>query len=120
MYLAVASATTFWTVAYNLALAQSKCYVSGKEVPCADAIRSLKTAAGLGIGLIVVILLVMLAALVFWIMMLSHAIRHPIPSKAVWILLLLLTGVIGAVVYYFAVKRKINKKTPIAAPAGPV
>jgi len=75
-----------------------------------------KDARGLGgfIGVILAfaffVVLVCLAALVFWVLMLIHAISKPIKSKAVWILILLIFGIIGAVIYYFAVKREFNKK----------
>jgi tetrahydromethanopterin S-methyltransferase subunit G len=50
-----------------------------------------------------------IAALVFWILMLIHAISKPIKSKALWILIILLFGILGAIVYYFAVKRDFDK-----------
>lgn len=89
--------------------AQAKCTVNGREVPCEEAWQSVKTAAGLGIGVFLVILVVIILAAIFWLMMVIHAIRNPIKSKAIWLFLLLITGILGAVVYYFAVKRKFNK-----------
>lgn len=104
-------------LAVSYVSAQAKCTVNGREVPCEEALQTIKTAAGLGIGIFLVILVVIILAAIFWLMMLIHAIRNPIKSKAVWMLLLLLTGIIGAIVYYFAVKRKLNK---VVAPVSPI
>lgn len=74
-----------------------------------------KDAGGLG-GLVGVAIFfglliagICVASLIFWIVMLVHAISKPIESKALWILIILLTGIIGAIVYYFAVKRDFDK-----------
>ena len=92
-----------------LVWAQEKCIVNGREVPCEEAFQSLGRAVGWGIGLILLFVAVILLSLIFWLWMLVHAIRNPISNKAVWLLLLLLTGIIGAIVYFFAVKRKFGK-----------
>jgi len=48
--------------------------------------------------------------------MLVHAISKPIKSKALWILIILMFNALGALVYYFAVKREFNKnKDSVAA-----
>lgn len=57
----------------------------------------------LGAGIVLTILAILLIA--FWIWMLVHAIKHDIEEKPLWILVIGLMGIIGAVVYYFAVKR---------------
>lgn len=64
----------------------------------------------LGVFLILFIVFIFFASLIFWILMLVHAISKPIKSKAVWILILLIFGIIGAIIYYFAVKREFVKK----------
>ncbi|MEK7585128.1 MAG: PLDc N-terminal domain-containing protein [Patescibacteria group bacterium] len=69
--------------------------------------------AGLGFGLAALVFVIGIIAFIFWLMMLIHAIKHPIEYKPVWILVLLLTGLLGAIIYYFAVKRR----TPSLAPA---
>ncbi|MDQ5883102.1 MAG: PLDc protein [Patescibacteria group bacterium] len=63
-----------------------------------------------GVAFIIFILLICLAFFIFWIAMLVHAISKPVKSKAVWILILLIFGIIGAIVYYFAIKRDFEKK----------
>lgn len=57
--------------------------------------------AGLGLAFAIVALLL----LAFWIWMLVHAVKHDIDYKPVWILVLWFLNIVGAIVYYFAVKR---------------
>ncbi len=64
----------------------------------------------LGFGALLLVLLFAIACFVFWIMMLVHAVSKPIKSKPLWIIVILLFGIIGAVVYYFAVKRSFKKE----------
>jgi hypothetical protein len=66
-------------------------------------------AIAVGAGIAIFFFILFLASVVFWIAMLVHAVSKPITSKAVWILILLLTGIIGAIVYYFAVKKEFGK-----------
>ena len=86
-----------------LAFAQSTCTLNGQEVPC-DSLP-VKALFGLGIGLFIVMFAVGIVALVFWIKMLIHAVKNPIEHKPLWIIILLLFGIIGAIIYYFAVKK---------------
>lgn len=58
----------------------------------------------LGLGIMVSIIVLLLVA--FWVWMLVHAIRHDIEYKPVWILVLWFMNIIGAIIYYFAVKRQ--------------
>jgi prolipoprotein diacylglyceryltransferase len=49
------------------------------------------------------------AIVVFWALMLADVIKRKFPNennKIVWMLVVILTGIIGAVIYYFMVKRK--------------
>ena len=86
-----------------------RCTVNGKEVPC-DEMKSFL--GGLGLGSFVVVSVIGLISFIFWLMMLIHAIKKPIESKPVWIILMILTGIFGAIIYYFAVKRGFDKKVP--------
>ncbi|MEA4910812.1 hypothetical protein SDC9_21687 [bioreactor metagenome] len=56
-----------------------------------------------GAGLVFAIFAILLLA--FWIWMLVHAVKHDIDYKPVWILVLWFANIIGAIVYYFAVKK---------------
>lgn len=49
---------------------------------------------------------------VFWILMLVDAAKRIFPQendKVVWILVIVLAGVIGAIIYYFVIKAKDKK-----------
>jgi hypothetical protein len=68
---------------------------------------------GTVIGLIVISILLAVAivvlAVIFWIMMLIDAIKHKYKDsndKVVWVLVIIFTGIIGALIYYFVVKHK--------------
>lgn len=56
-----------------------------------------------GISLVLFIISILLVA--FWIWMLVHAINHKIQYKPVWILVLWFMNILGAIVYYLAVKK---------------
>lgn len=47
---------------------------------------------------------------VLWILMLIHAAKNDIPDKVIWILLIVLLGALGAIIYYFVVKRPFDQK----------
>src|SRR5688572_11127986 len=81
------------------------CRLNGEIVPCEQLGEAAGKAIGWGLGFIVGFLLVMLLATVFWILMLVHAATHPVAHRAMWILLMVFTGVLGAFVYWSAVKR---------------
>jgi drug/metabolite transporter (DMT)-like permease len=81
------------------------CKVNGQVVPCEQFWGVFKWVLGAGLGLGAGMFLIFILASIFWLWMLIHAIKSPIEHKPVWFLVLLLTGFIGAVIYYFAVKR---------------
>jgi prolipoprotein diacylglyceryltransferase len=59
------------------------------------------------------IFLVGIASLVFWILMLVDSIKREYKNeneKITWILVIVLAGIIGALIYYFMVKRKKTTK----------
>ncbi|OGH73707.1 MAG: hypothetical protein A2921_03720 [Candidatus Magasanikbacteria bacterium RIFCSPLOWO2_01_FULL_43_20b] len=72
---------------------------------------------GWGIAAVVVLFLVGIAAFIFWIVMLVHAASHPVENKAMWIILMVFTGVIGSLIYYFVVKRKFAKQIAQQGPS---
>ena len=50
--------------------------------------------------------------LVFWILMIVDVAKRKFPNendKIMWVLIVALTGIIGAIIYYFMVKRKAKK-----------
>ncbi|MAF79940.1 hypothetical protein CL629_02585 [bacterium] len=72
------------------------------------------------IGSIVVFVLY-ITLLIFWIVMLVHSIKHPIEHKPLWILVIILGGILGSVIYFFAVKKPYEKSgtPPAQSPQGP-
>lgn len=57
----------------------------------------------IGAGIILTIIAILILA--FWIWMLVDAIRRDIDYKPIWILVIGVMGIIGAIAYYFAVKK---------------
>jgi hypothetical protein len=87
-------------------LAQSTCSLNGKNVPCDQMME------GAGIFFVVFMALFfifMIAITVFWVMMLIHAIKNQGENKVVWILVLIFTSGLGAIIYYFMEKRPMDK-----------
>lgn len=76
---------------------------------------------GIGVGLIIIWIVVMvvnLALFVFWLWMLIDVIKRKFDQKVLWIVLIIILGYLGAIIYYFAVKRKKVGETP-SGPASP-
>lgn len=96
----------------HVALAAGTCTVNGKDVPCEEALKYLKAFFGLGIGFIIGIVALGIWASVFWLLMIIHAATHEIENRPMWIIILIFTHVLGALIYYFAVKRPFNNRTP--------
>lgn len=101
---------TMFFVVNQVALAVAKCTVNGREVPCEELGKQIKGFLGWGIGGFLLFFVVIILATIFWIMMIVHAAKHNIEGKAAWIILMIFTGIIGALIYYFVVKRKFNKQ----------
>ena len=78
--------------------ASAACMVNGEEVPCSS----------FPWWIFVIIFAVAIFFFVFWIKMLIHAIKTESENKAVWIILIVVLQLLGAAIYYFAVKRKSN------------
>lgn len=56
---------------------------------------------------------VVVASLVIWILMLVDVAKRDFESendKIIWVLIVALTGIIGAIIYYFTVKKPEDKK----------
>ena len=57
-----------------------------------------------------VLLIIAISLFVFWILMLIDAIKHsPEKLKIVWVLVIIFTHIVGALIYYFIEKRPRNK-----------
>lgn len=117
---ATAAASAIGSLAWaGIALAQtagtSTCKVNGQEVPCEQLAASAGKAIGAGLGVLAVVGILILLFTIFWIMMLIHAATHPVQHRAMWILLMVFTGLLGAIIYWIAVKRTYGKNAPAAA-----
>ena len=95
-------------VAYNAAV----CKINGQEVPCEEFWSMFKWLGAAGAGVALVFFLLGVLAFIFWLWMIVDCIKRQVSHKPVWILVLLLTGIIGAIIYYFAVKRSASKNLP--------
>jgi len=62
--------------------------------------------------LTIVLMLIPIAFLVFWIWMIIDVVKRENfegeNDKVLWIIVVLLAGVIGAAVYYFLIKKKLD------------
>lgn len=84
----------------------AKCTLNGQQIPCEELGKQIKGVLGWGIGALIAIAVVGIWATVFWILMIVHAAKNEIENKAMWIILMVFTGIIGTIIYYFVVKRK--------------
>lgn len=80
--------------------------------------RGFETETGFwGIGLFlmfpIICLTLFIGMFIFWVMMLVDAIKHaPEKTKIVWVLVIIFTHVVGALIYYFVERRpKILKES---------
>lgn len=99
------------------AAVSSTCSINGETVPCEQVAEVFEN-----FGIVAFILFALgIALFVFWIMMIVHAVKRPIEHKALWIIVLLVGQGLGAVIYYFAVKRPFDASHVLVpvAPATP-
>lgn len=104
------STLALMSVTNQVALAAAKCTVNGQEVDCAELGNKIKGFLGWSIGGFLLFIALGIWATVFWIMMIVHAAKHEVENKAMWIILMVFTGIVGALIYYFVVKRKFSKQ----------
>ena len=93
--------------------AQTTCALNGEEVPCGEVKGIMQWLFGAGLIAVVVSLIFFLAGTIIWISMIAHASSKPIENKKFWIAFIILLGAIGAIIYYFAVKRKFDKNNTL-------
>jgi len=56
--------------------------------------------------LILVIIGIFLFVFIFWIWMLIDCLQRKFKDKLLWVLVIIFAGILGAILYYFLVKRK--------------
>ncbi len=95
------------------------CSLNGQDIPCDQLGDGIGKAVGFGFGAFALFFILMIAGSIFWIMMIVHAASKPIENRPMWIVILVLTGVLGALVYYFVVKRNFKEGMAPVAPMTP-
>ncbi|MCX8178253.1 MAG: PLD nuclease N-terminal domain-containing protein [Candidatus Aenigmarchaeota archaeon] len=60
--------------------------------------------------IILIVFIVLLVLGAFWLWMLIDAINRQFENKTVWIIVIVLTGFLGAILYFFIVRRKLKKQ----------
>ena len=100
----------------QIALAQAKCTANGREIPCEELGKQVGGVLTGLFGVMIFAAIIGLLLTVFWILMIVHAATKPIENKGMWIVIMVFTGVLGAIVYYFAVKRDFDKQQIISNP----
>ncbi len=96
------------SLAVSAPMALAECTLNGEEIPCEELEEMAGPFLAAGLGIFLLLGVFGIAATVFWIMMLVHAATHDIKDKAMWIILMVFTGIVGAVIYYFVVKKKMK------------
>ncbi|MDO8505760.1 MAG: PLDc N-terminal domain-containing protein [bacterium] len=97
----------------QIARAQSSiCTLNGQSVSCDELPLRMKGFLGAGIAAFGVAFVIGIAATVFSIMMIVHVATKPVQNKAMWVIIMLLFSPIGAIIYYFMVKRPFDKQIP--------
>lgn len=86
------------------------CYVNNHVVDCSNVLPLAGSIFMFFILLWMMFIGICIAAFIFWLLMLVHAATRPIENKALWVIVIALTHLIGAAIYYFAVKRSFDKK----------
>jgi len=85
-------------------------FIVGEEVTPEEFEERAMEFLGWGIGIFIVLGIIGIIATVFWVLMIVHAATNNIEGRVVWILLMVFLGVIGAIIYYFVVKRNFAKR----------
>lgn len=92
------------------------CRLNGEDIPCDQLGGGFARVIGLGFGFFLFAFVCMIAGTVFWLMMIIHAASKPIENRPMWIVLMVLTGIVGALIYYFVVKRGFHEGSSSAMP----
>ncbi|MBS3052020.1 MAG: PLDc N-terminal domain-containing protein [Candidatus Aenigmarchaeota archaeon] len=84
-------------------IAFARCIVNGEEIPCEQFWASYG-------WIFVTIGIVLIVLLTFWFFMLIDCIKRKFKDKTLWTIIIIFTNVVGAVLYYFMVKRKKSNR----------
>lgn len=105
----IASYLLVFPFMFKASTALAQCTVNGQEVPCEKVNEAIGSFLVWGSGLMLLFLIFGIVATIFWIMMIIHAASKPVEGKAAWIILMIFTHFIGALIYYFVVKKNFKK-----------
>ena len=98
----------------------NSCFGSAGTMSCGKAITKMTDAfVALGTFSIIGIILLFFGSTIFWFNMISHAFSHPIPVKPLWIAILLILSVPGAILYYFWALRPYDAMIIASSPPRP-
>ncbi len=107
-------------------LAPAVAHAAEYDYSTTDAATS-TAGAGVAIVFLVIWLLAMAVGLflfVFWIIMIIDVFKRTNwkqeSDKTLWIILVIILGYLGAIIYYFAVKRPLDSKSPAPVASAPV
>ena len=88
----------------------SSCEINGKTVPCDQMPAWFPWVFILPFIIWFFMMILMIPLFVLWILMLLHAVKNQTDNKTAWVLILIFTNFVGAVIYYFAEKRPMDQK----------
>ncbi len=80
------------------------CTLNGEVIPCDQMPKWVW-------AFLIVMAVLSMFFFVFWLRMLLDAIKNQTENKTMWVLLIIFLNVLGAIIYYFAEKRKRGKNT---------
>ena len=93
----------------------SECTLNGEVIPCGEVGNMIGLFFASFSMVILVMVLLGLLSFVFWIWMLIDCLNnnnlHGEHDKLVWILLMVFTGALGSILYFFLVKVNKNSKS---------
>ena len=86
--------------------ALAACSVNGEEIPCSQFQAQYGWIFGVMMTFWAVMMVFWLVMMGFWVWMLIDCLKRDFKDKTIWVLVLIFTTVLGAILYYFMVKRK--------------
>jgi hypothetical protein len=98
---------------------EAVCKLNGEVVACGELAGAAKGFAIFAMLIPIFFGVISILCLIFWVMMLVHAVKNPIENKPLWIIIILLGNGIGAIVYYFVVKKHFVSMPITVVNSGP-
>ncbi len=93
-------------IMHSLNALYTSCIQSTSTITCSAALGNIGAAiVEKGTFFILCLSIIFVVCFVFWCNMLMHAVKNPIPGKIIWIVVILMLSLLGAILYYFFGKR---------------